>query len=96
MFLTFQGSITDNLFLELDFDSDLKLFIVEPENEIFIPMFTFPKSEYPTFVPLSKSDMATDIKIQRKELIRNTKDCLTADAYIGTCYNPNISRYTII
>ena len=87
---------TDRIWLEFNSNLDLKLFLVEPGNEIFIPLFLWPSNQDPKLLPIRKNDNVIDVRIQRTYCIKNSPGCLDADAYSGAYYYPNVNTSTII
>ena len=66
--------VKDWFWLELKSGADVNLFLFDPEYEIFVPMFMWPKA--PAITRIRKDDGANDIRVQQNVLIKNKKDCM--------------------
>ena len=60
-------------------NADLRLFLIDPEYEIFIPMFMWPQA--PAFDQIRKGDSINEFRVQQHILIKNTKGCMSRAHY---------------
>ena len=74
-------SSSDTLWLELTTKYDLRLYLIEPGNEIFIPAFLWTK--VPTSQPLKRSLTFMTIKVHRRDKLLKK----------GTCGQRNNHKY---
>ena len=71
--MNFQMTTADMYYLELDLKFDLQLYFIDPEDEIFIPMFVWPTR--PVLTTLRKGDSMIEIRANKKQFILNRNYC---------------------
>ena len=70
-------SPSDTLWLELTTKYDLRLYLIEPGNEIFIPAFLWTK--VPTLQPLKRSLTFINIKVHKRNKLLKKGTCEQRD-----------------
>ena len=62
----------DMFWFDLKTNFDLELFLIDPEDEVFVPMSMFPIS--PAVVQIKKNDNVNSVDVQQKVLIKKEKE----------------------
>ena len=67
------------MWLNLSLVTQLKLYVIEPGSDVFIPFFTWPR--IPPQIIMSNGTSMADIRMTKKMFLRNDNECNNTDGY---------------
>ena len=70
----------DNIWLELKTNFNTKLFVIDPDDEIFMPIFVWPSN--PEETELRTSSSWDEVKVTKRVNIKKDDSCISTTEYI--------------